>query len=133
VEASEALFMPGLIWHYMEYLEHTMAVSLNFGRNQYNRFFGTKLHPDLHLQNIGVHFFNEEAISPLLKSAFKAIENEYFQNPATGHAKYKAMQNLFETVYAELCTDAIQGRYAVTNMAPLLESWNGIRRFYGES
>jgi hypothetical protein len=134
VEEGETLFMPALVWHYLEYAKHTMSLTLRFGRNQYNEFFGEHLHPSMHLQNIATRFIDERNIDDEARAAFVRIVDEYTNNKKAGYEKFQDMQRLFEQIYSELCRDCIQGQYAITgiDLAGTTKNWIELRGFYTE-
>jgi len=43
---GETLFIPALIWHYLEYVDTSMGLNMRFSRNRYNRFLAEQCHPD---------------------------------------------------------------------------------------
>ncbi len=60
VEPGDAIFMPILIWHYCEYLDDSMSISLRFGRSAHNRFLYQRFHLNPFVQAIGTRVATAE-------------------------------------------------------------------------
>ncbi|WP_224362052.1 cupin-like domain-containing protein [Hyalangium versicolor] len=112
VRTGETLFMPAMMWHYFEYLDTSMALTMRFRRNKYVRFMSENLHIDYHLQGIVFKFINERAIGAEHLKAYAELEAAFdkpFDNPSE---KGKYMQDTYERIYSWFCKDYFQGDLA---------------------
>jgi hypothetical protein len=60
VKPGDAVYMPMLIWHYCEYLEDSMSISVRFGRSKHNRFLYQRFHLNPFVQAIGARVGSDE-------------------------------------------------------------------------
>jgi lysine-specific demethylase 8 len=124
VRTGETLFMPALIWHYFEYMDTSMALTMRFHRNKYIRFLADKLHTDYRKQAIAWKYMNDRALTPELLEAYAEIEREYqkpFDNPVE---KGVHMQHVYERIYGRICQDSVKGEWS----RPFLEVLRDIYR-----
>jgi lysine-specific demethylase 8 len=119
VRTGDTLFMPAAMWHYFEYRDFTMALTMRFRRNKYTRFFGDNLHLDSHLQSIAWRFVNERAIGEEHLKAFAEIQDAYNQPCDNPIEKGQHMQQVFERVHAWFCKEDLQGNFG----RPFLEEF----------
>lgn len=52
LEPGEAIVMPALVNHYVEYLDHGMSLNYRFGRHGFHRFVSEALHFDAQVQRL---------------------------------------------------------------------------------
>ncbi len=124
LHGGETIFMPALIWHYLEYVDTSMGLSMRFWRNRYNRFLGEHCHPDFHLQAFAWKLVDSAAVTADDERAFQQIEALARQSFASAREKGQRMQALYEDIYARLCPDQPSGRYArpfVNELAGVLQ------------
>ncbi|WP_437896087.1 cupin-like domain-containing protein [Sorangium sp. So ce124] len=112
LRAGEALLIPALMWHYFEYVETSMALTMRFRRNRYARFFGDRLHFDYRLQAIAWRFLDERAITPELEGAFAEVEQAYWRPSVSPIEKGEELQQVFDRLYERLCAPASPGTYS---------------------
>jgi lysine-specific demethylase 8 len=73
---GEALLMPMMAWHYVEYLEPSMSVSFRLGRNRYCRFLAEQMPMrSIFLQALAVRFADETALAAEDLAIFEEIES----------------------------------------------------------
>lgn len=107
---GEAVYIPPLFWHYLDYVDNAMSFNLRFGRNRYNRALsGDLLHPNWRLQRIASEFFDADRVetNPTLKAAFQAIASEAAKAHPTPAARHEALERLFVRIHAELFPDEV--------------------------
>lgn len=122
LRTGETLFMPAMMWHYFDYQDMTMALTLRFRRNKYTRFLAENFHLDPHLQSIAWRFVNEPAIGEEHRKAFAELEAAYkqpFDNPIE---KGQHMQQTLERVHSWFCKDDFQGDMGRPFLEELRES-----------
>lgn len=119
---GETIFVPSLSWHYVEYLDAALSLSIRFGRNKYTHFLATKMHVDMYVQNVSAKMVDEAVVEREYLDIFCEIEDAYYKKYESKMEKYKQMSQLFQDIYARICTDAIQGYYSFTNFDALLRS-----------
>jgi hypothetical protein len=115
---GDAVYIPPLMWHYLEYLDLAMSLGLRFGRSRHGRICQERFHPNMHLQNFAWKAFREEKLVGLAAKLYRKIIAAYTTAPRGGFFLYRRMQRVFEGVYAEFCQDSAQG-----------EVWHPIRDF----
>ncbi|HVG18514.1 MAG TPA: cupin-like domain-containing protein [Blastocatellia bacterium] len=122
LQPGETLFVPSLSWHYVEYLDAALSLSMRFGRNKYTHFLATKMHVDMYVQNVSAKMVDEAVVERQYLDVFREIEDAYYKSYESKMEKYKRMNELFQDIYSRICTDAVQGLYSFTNFESLLHS-----------
>lgn len=112
LHGGETIFMPALIWHYLEYVDTSMGLSMRFWRNRYSRVLAEKCHPDFHLQAFAWKLVDAAGITADDEHAFQQIEALTHRSFASPREKGQRMQALYEEIYARLCSDQPRGQYA---------------------
>lgn len=100
---GDALYMPPLVWHHIEYLDTAMSFNLRFGQTGYGRFAWERLHPNMHLQNVSWQVLGPRGANGAARRVLRRIVHTYRRPYPSAHAKYRRMQRLFEELYAEVC------------------------------
>lgn len=73
---GETIFMPMMIWHYIEYLEPAMSVVYRLGRNSYNRRFAQMFPaPSIDVQSLASLFMDEKSVKSEHISWLNRLEN----------------------------------------------------------
>lgn len=112
LHAGEALLMPALMWHYFEYVDTSMALTMRYRRNRYTRFFGDLMHYDYRVQALAWHFVDERAVGPQLQEVFAEVE-EVYRRPSRGPIeKGEELQQLVERLHERICAPASPGTYS---------------------
>lgn len=119
---GDAIFMPMLIWHHLEYVDLAMSVNLRFGRNRYGRFLSAdNMHMNMHLQTLATKFVDEARAAHEYGAAFEEIERAFYERYETRVAKLRRMQELFEELYSRCCPEALQGELSLVDLRELQE------------
>jgi lysine-specific demethylase 8 len=114
---GETLFIPALAWHYVEYVDTGMSVSLRFGRGELDRLVAEQVFHDLYVQNVGTVALRSGLPADLEQRIRGAVARSY-PSPAE---KYRCLKRLFQDLFQLLCPDAYAGRHAVPDTARLEE------------
>lgn len=111
LRAGEALYIPALAWHYVDYVDTSMSFSLRFGRSPHSRYIATNVYHDLYVQNVATKLLAAIAPERVMRKLNTVVSDVH----PTPLAKHRAVRAAFERLYAEMCPDAIQSRYCLTN------------------
>ncbi len=104
LQPGEAVFIPMLAWHYLEYAEHAMSINIRFGRNPYGRFLCVdNFHRDYYIQNVASRFVDTELCADRYRHAVDSIVAEYVRAADDKLAKVKAMRALFSNLLTQIC------------------------------
>lgn len=110
LEAGDSLFIPALMWHYVEYEEPAISISFRFGRSRYiqdlHRAFNG-FHPTVEFQHIALGLLDDKRVS-------MDYERAYRQILATAGRKYdfqRVQQKLVE-LCGEICPENVECLYA---------------------
>lgn len=112
LEPGEAVYMPMLIWHYLEYLDTGMSVNLRFGRTRYGRFLCIdNFHRDYFIQNVSAKFTDEATVEAKYLGALEQIRQAFIKNGQSRGEKMRAIRSLFRRLCAELVPEAEPDRH----------------------
>jgi lysine-specific demethylase 8 len=110
---GEAIYMPMLIWHYLEYVDDAMSFNLRFGRNRCGRFLCIdNFHRDYYVQNFASHLADPALCETRFAEAIAAITRQYSQPAADLPVKVREMRQLFRELCERFCPEARVDRYA---------------------
>lgn len=122
LEAGECMYVPALSWHYVDYIEDSMSVSLRFRRSDYITRLANICFPDLYYQGIGYKFSHPEDAKknePLLHK-LEAQWDKFYED---GVQKVNDARALAKDIYQQLYPSAPQKSYFLDYqdfMPPLL-------------
>jgi hypothetical protein len=105
---GETLYMPPLVWHYVEYTDTGMSFSLRFGRREIDRLLAEHTFHDVSVQNVGAALCRgpvDEAVESRIRAA---VERAY----PSPEERYACLKRFFEELVPELCPDAFAGRFS---------------------
>ena len=105
IHPGETVYIPPLMWHYIEYLDDSMSINLRFGRSPHRRFFGEQLISDFYLQNISRWMPERGPLRGDPKKVFDRIRREWkARTPEEAPATYQERMRLtFRDLYHRYC------------------------------
>jgi hypothetical protein len=75
LEPGETLLTPATTWHYIEYVDVALSVTLRLGRNRYLRFLAEAMPAtSIELQALAGCFRDEDAVGPAEAAAFAELQ-----------------------------------------------------------
>lgn len=107
---GEAVFMPAGIWHYFEYLQTSMAITLRFHRNPYLAWIAENLPHDYRTGALAQRFVDDRSLSAQHYQVFDELQitaNSPFERPAD---RVKALAAATMKACSQLGTE-LQGTY----------------------
>ncbi|HEY8208964.1 MAG TPA: cupin-like domain-containing protein, partial [Myxococcaceae bacterium] len=120
---GEAVFMPALIWHYFDYRETSMALTLRFHRNPFIKFLSENLHTDYRIQALTWKLQDERAATPEARRAFEEIQATIARPIEDPQEKGAYLQELADGFYSRVCPDFFQGELAPPYQELLRAVW----------
>jgi hypothetical protein len=103
LEPGETIYMPKLIWHYLEYTEDGMSFNLRFARHRFGRFLCVdNFHRDSYVQNLGALVGGDTARASDLARAIDALSVEYLQPAGSLRDKVAGVRRVLRRACSEL-------------------------------
>jgi lysine-specific demethylase 8 len=110
---GEALYMPMLIWHYLEYVDDAMSFNVRFGRNRYGRFLCIdNFHRDYYVQTFASNLADPALCETRYAEAIAAITAEYQKRSPDLPTKVRDMRQLFKGLCEQFFPEARADQYA---------------------
>jgi lysine-specific demethylase 8 len=104
---GQTVYMPMLIWHFLEYTQDAMSFNIRFGRNRYSRFLSVDhFHRDYYIQNMGIHFRDQTLGNGRYTDAFDEIVAEYVRPAESRRAKISRIRELYRRLCRSHCPEA---------------------------
>lgn len=110
LEAGECMYVPALSWHYVDYIEDSMSISLRFRRSNYFTRLANILFPDLYYQGIACKFADPE-MAKQNEHYLIQLEEKWKEHYDDGVRKVKDMRALTQEIYYKLYPDAPKKNY----------------------
>jgi hypothetical protein len=112
LQPGEAVYMPKLVWHYLDYTDDAMSLNLRFRRNRYGRFLCVdNFHRDSYIQNFASRLTGDTALDSKFEPAMRAIVSEYLRPSGSLHEKVRRMRDLFRDICQQLLPDIHPERF----------------------
>lgn len=110
---GEAVLIPALWWHGVDYVDTGMSLSVRFGRNDRGRWAHAELYPDTRVQNLGLLFLGAEQPAGEQRDAFAEIQRTCAVRHETPAERERAIDRCLsaacETLLPELRIDEVLG------------------------
>lgn len=110
LEAGECVYVPSLSWHYVDYIEDSMSISLRFRRSNYVTRLVNILFPDMYLQGIAYKFADPKVAAANLES-LEALEAIWAEDIVDGREKVQKIREKAKEIYNQFYPDAPKGDY----------------------
>ena len=106
LEPGDAVYIPMLMWHYLEYVDDAMSFNMRFGRSKYGRFLcADNFHFDHYTQNLASRFSHEAARDPKLSKVLQTIISAYMEPAKDQREKVKSIRAVFKRLCEEVCPE----------------------------
>ncbi len=111
LEQGECMFIPMIAWHYVDYLDDSMSISLRFRRPNFMTKLANMLFPDLYYQGIAEKIGNQIDADSRFEGIMEKIENEWNKHSINGVEKTRSIRKLAKDIYFELYPEAPRKSY----------------------
>ena len=108
LEPGETLYMPPLVWHYLEYVESGLSFNFRFGRSPQGKFMRDNVFPDVHVQNIGDHMLKKGIDSDESKEIFNSIKTFINQPSLSDLERYYRNKEFFKSMCKDIRPGAVE-------------------------
>ncbi|MFD4011382.1 cupin-like domain-containing protein [Streptomyces albidoflavus] len=103
IHPTDAIYIPPLLWHYLDYLDLGASFNVRFGRNPYNKFLSVEnFLADHYLQAVAEPFAKiapeaepDAAQQEVLNEVIAAFNRDY----ESRYDKYRAMRQVFRDIH----------------------------------
>ena len=126
LEQGDCMFVPLMCWHYVDYLDDSMSISLRFRRPNYMTKLANIMFPDLYYQGIAYKLATESVSEADRASIVAQLEDAWAQPMADGHLKVEKCRELARDIYVKLYGDGSEKPYFMEfekHMPPLLPNY----------
>jgi hypothetical protein len=115
LEAGEALYVPALHWHYVDYLTTGLSIAFRLGRDEHARML-SRLHPTHRAQAVSAAVLDANPTDPTVRRELEAVRAALDAAYTSPVEMYDALELVIEGAYARLCPDWFQGTYCVSGL-----------------
>lgn len=102
LQPGDCMYVPMYCWHYADYIDDSMSISLRFRRPDVVTKLANYFYPNYLLQGIASRFVNP-AFNGI--EILHNIEEEYNKSFTNGKTKAKHMMQVAQNVYNKICAD----------------------------
>ena len=104
---GDAVYIPPLMWHYLEYHDSAMSVSFRFGRTKHGRIFHEFIHPNCYLQNFAWATLHDEQLNGKAKQMYARLLQHIVNSASGGIELYSQIEATCRKAYQESCSTAL--------------------------
>ena len=122
VRPGQAIFMPALFWHYVEYVETSLSVHFRFGQTRHGRFFDDFIHRSMYPQNVAACFQDERFAAGPGRKVMRRLRRAVAATYRSDRERYLQIEKLCMELYQELCPDGFSGVHAIRGWSPSEDS-----------
>lgn len=113
LDTGDCMYVPSYSWHFADYVEDCMSISLRFRRSSIVTMLANAFFPDLYLQGIAYKMADIERAKTEHAALLAEIAAAYATPYPDGKAKARAMRDLSRDVYRRLYPDAPGAPYCI--------------------
>lgn len=120
LNAGECIYVPMLCWHYADYMEDSLSISLRFRRPNYVTQLANQLFPDQYYQGIAHKLKNQKNAKLHYAPLLADIDEAFKQSYSDGVVKVQTMRKLAKKVYLDLYTQDVSESRLLFDLESLL-------------
>jgi lysine-specific demethylase 8 len=124
VRPGQAILMPALFWHYVDYVETSLSVHFRFGQSKHGRFFDDFIHRGMYPQNVAACFQDERFAAGPGREVMRRLRRAVAAKYRNDRERYSHIEMLCKELYQELCPDGFTGVQAIRGWTPSEEDKN---------
>jgi Cupin-like domain len=124
VRPGQAILMPALFWHYVDYVETSLSVHFRFGQTRDGRFFDDHVHRSMYSQNVASCFQDERFAAGPGKQVMLRLRRAAAATYRNDRERYQRIEALCKELYQQLCPDGFTGIHAIRGWSPSEEDKN---------
>jgi Cupin-like domain len=132
LEPGEVLFTPAGAWHYVEYVDVALSVTIRLSRNRYVRFLAESVEAtSVELQALSTCFRDEDAVGPAEAEAFDelvAVANRVYPS---SEARAAALDAVLVKLCDRLQLPVARAAYHLTDIERRARMASGVDSFAG--
>lgn len=115
IHPGDAIYMPMLIWHYLEYVDDSMSFNIRFGRNRLGRFFCIdNFHRDYYIQNFAAKLADRARCETQYRDELADVIAAYRKPASSMREKVAAMRTHFRGLCERTCAESQPQEYCPT-------------------
>lgn len=118
VRPGQAIFMPALFWHYVDYVETSLSVHFRFGQTKHGRFFDDFIHRSMYPQNVAACFQDERFAAGPGRKVMRRLRRAVAATYRNDRERYSRIEMLCKELYEELCPDGFTGVHSIRGWTP---------------
>lgn len=131
VRPGQAILMPALFWHYVDYVETSLSVHFRFGQTPHGRFFDDLVHRSMYTQNVAACFQDARFAAGPGRKVMRRLRRVVTAPYRNDRERYRHIEALCKELYQALCPDGFAGIHAIRGWSPSEDDKN--TAFYRET